>query len=94
MEIDVVIATPAPLDVDSKYVAPKHLLDSLVRPKSNLALFRQHRRQKRGLFIPLGVIWDDSDGEAGMDGCVRRFTVIQQLSMLHAVTITIQEVLP
>jgi hypothetical protein len=94
VEIDVVMWTPYPFDVDSKTGALKFLLDSLTKPKSNLELVRQAQRQKRGLFIPLGVIHDDTDGEFGLGGCVRRLTVVQEMAQSHSLTLTIQEVLP
>lgn len=94
VEIDVIIATPAPYDVDSKAASLKFCLDSLTRPKSNVALLRQSGRQRRGLFIPLGVIWDDTDGEHGLPGCIRRLTVVQAPARSHSLTLTIQEVSP
>lgn len=94
VEIDVMMWTPYPYDVDSKFGALKFLLDALTKPKSNLELVRQAQRQKRGLFIPLGVIHDDTDGEGSMQGCVRRLTVRQEMAQAHSLTLTIQEVLP
>lgn len=92
VEIDVTLYTPSPYDADGKYTAVKHLLDCLTAPKSNLALVRQAARQKRGLFIPLGVIRDDTDGEHGLGGCVRRLDVRQEMAERHAVRLVIQEV--
>lgn len=94
VEIDITLHVVTPLDVDGKYAAVKHLLDCLTRPKSNLALLRQQARQRRGLFVPLGVIHDDTDGEHGLPGCVRRLTIRQVPAPHPAIALTLQEVTP
>lgn len=92
VEITVTHHTDYPLDVDSKHGSLKHLLDCITRGKSDRALYAQSLRQKGSVFIPLGLIHDDTDGEHDLGGCIRRLTVIQTPSKRPAITLVIQEV--
>lgn len=92
VEITVTHHTDYPLDVDSKHGSLKHLLDCITRGKSDRALIAQAARQKSTVFVPLGLIHDDTDGEHDLGGCIRRLTVIQAPSKRPAITLVIQEV--